>query len=202
MYFSACAKTPADILFVLDGSTSIGIKDFEKERNFVAGFVNDLDVGPNDVQVSVGTFSDSARGYFYLHTHQNKTDLLNAIQKIPYEFGQTHIHLAFQLAEQYIFTNRSGDRVWATNILFLLTNGQSQNHTVTLLGAQKLKDAGVRIYAIGVGGHVRKSELQDIASDSGHVFMVDSFADLSSIHSLVQRTYCESNVIYEYIDPY
>ncbi|XP_061170095.1 mucin-5AC-like [Saccostrea echinata] len=187
----SCAKTPADILFVLDASTSIKITNFEKERNFVAGFVNDLDIGPNDVQVSVGTFSDNARGYFYLHTHQNKTDLLNAIRNIPYEYGQTHTHLAFQLAEQYIFTNFSGDRPSATNIVFVLTDGQSQNHTATFLGAQKLKDAGVKIYAIGIGGHVQKSELQDIASDSGHVFMVDSFADLPSIHNLVQRTYCE-----------
>ncbi|XP_048777058.2 mucin-2-like [Ostrea edulis] len=189
--FSPCAKAPADILFALDASTSIGINNFGKEKNFVVNFVNDLDIGRNDVQVSVGTFSDNARGYFDLDTYLDKTSLINAIQRITYEFGQTHTHLVFQLAEQYIFTNKGGDRPFATNIIFVLTDGHSQNHTATVLGAQRLKAAGVKIYTIGIGNQIERSELQGIASDNNHVFMVNSFADLSTIHSLVQRAYCE-----------
>lgn len=111
--------------------------------------------------------------------------------KIYYEFGQTQTHLAFQLAEKYVFTDDSGDRPWATNVMFVLTDGRSQNHTATVQGAQRLKNAGVKIYAIGIGNQTDRSELNDIASDKSHVFMVDSFTDLSSIHTLVQNTYCE-----------
>ncbi|XP_052721546.1 uncharacterized protein LOC128192692 [Crassostrea angulata] len=188
---AVCAKTPADILFALDTSTSIGSQNFEREKQFVLAFVADMDIGPSDVQVSVGTFSDNARRYFALNSHPNLHDLQAAIKRMYYEFGQTQTHLAFLLAEMYVFTNVSGDRPSATNVMFVLTDGRSQNHTATVQGAQRLKNAGVKIYAIGIGNQTDRGELNDIASDTNHVFMVDSFTDLSSIHTLVQNTYCE-----------
>lgn len=95
------------------------------------------------------------------------------------------------MADQYVFTAESGDRPVATDIMFVLTDGMSQNHSATVQGAQKLKNAGVKIYTIGIGNQTNKAELLDIASDPNHVFMVDSFQDLSSLHNLVQNTYCE-----------
>jgi hypothetical protein len=73
----------------------------------------------------------------------------------------------------------------------------------TVLWAQKLKDAGVKIYTIGIGNQTDRTELQGIASDNNHVFMVDSFADLLSIHSLVLRVYCEGKyIIMNYVNLY
>lgn len=77
-----CAKTPADILFALDTSTSIGRQNFEREKQFVLAFVADMDIGPSDVQVSVGTFSDNARRYFALNSHLNSSDLQAAINRV------------------------------------------------------------------------------------------------------------------------
>lgn len=79
---TACAKSPADILFALDTSTSIGRQNFDREKQFVLAFVGDMDIGPSDVQVSVGTFSDNARGYFALNSHPNSNDLQAAIKGV------------------------------------------------------------------------------------------------------------------------
>lgn len=79
---TACAKSPADILFALDTSTSIGRQNFDREKQFVLAFVADMDIGPSDVQVSVGTFSDNARGYFALNSHPNSNDLQAAIKGV------------------------------------------------------------------------------------------------------------------------
>lgn len=79
---TVCAKTPADILFALDTSTSIGSQNFEREKQFVLAFVADMDIGPSDVQVSVGTFSDNARRYFALNSHPNLHDLQAAIKGV------------------------------------------------------------------------------------------------------------------------
>ena len=83
--------------------------------------------------------------------------------------------------------------------MFVLTDGMSQNHSATVQGAQKLKNAGVKIYTIGIGNQTNKAELLDIASDSKHVFMVDSFQDLSSLHNLVQNTYCEGICVFLFL---
>jgi hypothetical protein len=85
--FDPCSKSPADILFILDSSTSIGISNLEKEKNFVVKFVNDLDIGPIGVQASVGVFSDNAHAYFDLDTHLDKLELIKAIQRVSNTYG-------------------------------------------------------------------------------------------------------------------
>ena len=41
-----------------------------------------MDIGQQDVQVSVGTFSDNARRYFALHTHLDVDELVAAIRNV------------------------------------------------------------------------------------------------------------------------
>lgn len=50
MFFSECAKaTVADIVFLVDGSTSIGPTSFEDMRQFLKNVVNGLDIGEDKV---------------------------------------------------------------------------------------------------------------------------------------------------------
>ena len=48
----------ADIVFVLDGSGSIGSSNFEIVRDFVINVVNEFEVSPNNYQFGVQQFSD------------------------------------------------------------------------------------------------------------------------------------------------
>lgn len=81
-FFSACAAAPADILFLLDSSRSEGSSNFQTQKDFVSKFVNFLNIGPNDVQVTVGTFSTAAYSFFNLNTFHHKTSLLHAISQV------------------------------------------------------------------------------------------------------------------------
>ena len=51
---------------------------------------------------------------------------------------------------------------------------------------------GIDTFAVGVGPHVDNNELNVIASDREHVFTVDAFHDLPSIHQAVVDSICES----------
>ncbi|XP_062569917.1 mucin-2-like, partial [Saccostrea cucullata] len=188
--FSACQAAPADILFLLDSSGSEGSYNFELQKNFVSKFVTFLNIGPYDAQVSVGTFSTIARSFIRLNSYHDQYSLLNAIAGIPYTAGGTNTHFALDMAEHYTFTSENGDRPQAPNIVYILTDGQSNNIYLTHQAAQHLKGTGAKVFAIGIG-HVSTSELTDIATDHEHVFTVDSFSDLPSIQHLVQATYCD-----------
>eukprot|EP00105_Crassostrea_gigas_P044752 XP_019928900.1 PREDICTED: uncharacterized protein LOC105343303 [Crassostrea gigas] len=186
----ACAAAPADILFLLDSSRSEGSTNFQTQKDFVSKFVNFLNIGPNDVQVTVGSFSTAAYSFFNLNTYHNKANLLHAISQIPYRPGGTNTFYALDMAEHYSFTPRHGDRSNAPNIVYVMTDGQSSSHSWTHNAAQHLKNSGVKVFVIGVG-HVSIDELIDMATDHEHVFTVDSFSNLPSIQHLVEATYCD-----------
>ncbi|XP_065931619.1 uncharacterized protein [Magallana gigas] len=186
----ACAAAPADILFLLDSSRSEGSTNFQTQKDFVSKFVNFLNIGPNDVQVTVGSFSTAAYSFFNLNTYQNKANLLHAISQIPYRPGGTNTFYALDMAEHYSFTTSHGDRSNAPNIVYVMTDGQSSSHSWTHNAAQHLKNSGVKVFVIGVG-HVSIDELIDMATDHEHVFTVDSFSKLPSIQHLVEATYCD-----------
>jgi len=63
-----CGDKPADIIFVLDTSSSEGAAHFQEELDFVSDFVKQFDIGPSDVQVGMVTFGTTAHSEFYLST--------------------------------------------------------------------------------------------------------------------------------------
>ena len=63
-----CGSRPADIVFVLDSSSTVGQANFHKQLNFVNDFVKDFDVGLSAVQFGLVTYSDVAHNEFYLNS--------------------------------------------------------------------------------------------------------------------------------------
>lgn len=61
-----------DLLFVLDGSGSIGQKTFEKQKSFVNLIVNRLDIGDNATRVAIIQYSDEARVEFLLKVEKGR----------------------------------------------------------------------------------------------------------------------------------
>lgn len=80
--FSDCGSNPADIVFLLDSSGSVGSSNFQKQLDFVARFGQAFDIGPRNVQIGVVTFASTPHNEFNLNTHASKHDLVAAIHKI------------------------------------------------------------------------------------------------------------------------
>ena len=73
----------ADIVFLLDKSGSVGQSNFNKMLEFVKDVSSDFDIGPNDVQIGVDTFSTSFNAEFTLGRFVNKNCVSNAVDHIP-----------------------------------------------------------------------------------------------------------------------
>ena len=66
----------ADIVFLVDGSGSIGAANFAKLENFVKGIVGKLDVGANKVHVGLMQFSNYPSKEFPLNMYSSRQDVM------------------------------------------------------------------------------------------------------------------------------
>ena len=75
-----CDTPYHDVCLLVDESTSIEDADFEQSRQFILNLVNGFQVGPEETQIALITFSSSANLHFNLETYSNKTDMVPYIQ--------------------------------------------------------------------------------------------------------------------------
>lgn len=182
--------TKADIAFVLDVSGSIGTYNFRKELDFVSTFANALTIGPNDVQISVMTFATRVYEQFSLNTYSNAYSLVNAINRIPYTDGSTITDEALRYSALNLFKSSHGGRTNAPDVLVFVTDGQSNDKYATVQAATLVHHLNIKTWAIGVGQNTDPNELAAIATDSQHVFNVDSYAAMYTLQSELQGKAC------------
>lgn len=75
---------------------------------FVEGVAQDFNIGPNDVQIGVDTFSSGHKAEFHLNSHLDQQSLVSAISHIPYKSGSTHTGEAIQFMHADSFTAAAG----------------------------------------------------------------------------------------------
>ena len=183
----------ADLVFLLDKSGSVGQANFDKMLQFVRNVANDFEIGPNDVQVGVDTFSTGFDHEFKLNANNDKTKLQQAVSSISYSGGGTNTGNAIKLMRQQSFTANSGHRANVPKVAIVVTDGQSNNKALTAAEAQKARDAGITVLAIGVGSGVDDAELNAIASDpdSQNVFKASTFDALTGLQGFVAAKACD-----------
>ncbi|XP_036930513.1 collagen alpha-6(VI) chain isoform X4 [Acanthopagrus latus] len=181
----------ADIVFLVDGSWSIGTENFEQIRRFLYTLVNSFDIGPDHVRIGLVQYSTTPRTEFLLNTYQNKEDILRYINKLPYLGGGTHTGqgLDFMLNEHFVEKagSRAGQNV--PQIAVVITDGKSQDTVES--HAQNLKRRGIVVYAIGIKD-ADEAELKEIANvpHTQHVYSVSNFAALQGISQSIVQTLC------------
>ena len=116
-----------DVILIVDSSGSIEFNergDYELEKQFVINVINSLGVlGPQDIQIGMVLFSTSAQNIFFLNTYQDKGQMINAVNNIPYLEQQTDIIEAFQVVRDQQLIPSRGDRPSVPNVAIIITDG-------------------------------------------------------------------------------
>uniref|UniRef100_W5M0U0 VWFA domain-containing protein n=1 Tax=Lepisosteus oculatus TaxID=7918 RepID=W5M0U0_LEPOC len=108
---TACkSATVADIVFVVDESTSIGTQNVQLVQSFVSKIIEGLDVGLNKVRTGVVMYSDAPRAEVYLNSFREKAEVLRYIKTLPYRGGGTNTGAALDFARQNMFVQGRGSR--------------------------------------------------------------------------------------------
>lgn len=188
---SECTEK-ADIVFILDSSSSEGTTNFHKQVDFVKTFIQQFNIGPNKTRVSTITFSTNVKNNFWLNQHQTQSSLHTALDHVSYVGGITNTDQALTFARLNSFLARNGGRADAEKIVIVLTDGQSTSPSKTQTAARLLHQTGVEVITVGIGNGITQSELAVIASDVQHVFKVQSFDALNTIKAELTNAACQA----------
>jgi hypothetical protein len=89
---TSCPKQKTDLMFLIDGSGSIGSFVFKHEiLRFVREFVELFEVGQDKTRVGLIQYSDQIRHEFDLNQYVDKESLLQAINQTQYLTGLTRL---------------------------------------------------------------------------------------------------------------
>uniref|UniRef100_A0A8C1LKV4 Collagen, type VII, alpha 1 n=1 Tax=Cyprinus carpio TaxID=7962 RepID=A0A8C1LKV4_CYPCA len=182
----------ADIVFLVDGSSSIGRANFVLVKNFMAGIVKPFAraVGPSGIRFGTVQYSDTARVEFTFTTYLNGTELITAIENINYKGGNTRTGAGLKYIADNFFSPASIRDV--PKIPILITDGKSQDSVQE--PSQKLRSLGVKVFAVGIKS-ADATELNLIASPPQNEFtsQIANFKALISLLPLVSRRVCTTS---------
>ncbi|KAK3090083.1 hypothetical protein FSP39_009008 [Pinctada imbricata] len=173
-----------DIVFLVDSSASVGMKNFLDELKFVRKLLADFTVDSNHTRVAVVTFSSRTRvlrqvDYIASQSEEkHKCSLLSEdLPSIKYVGGGTYTLGAILEAKEILKHSRSTSQ----KAVFLITDGFS-NGGDPRFEARLLRESGVKMFTFGIrNGNVL--ELQDMASEPKNetCYILDSFEEFEAL---------------------
>uniref|UniRef100_A0A8C7C5A1 Collagen alpha-1(VII) chain n=1 Tax=Neovison vison TaxID=452646 RepID=A0A8C7C5A1_NEOVI len=180
----------ADIVFLLDGSSSIGRGNFREVRGFLEGLVLPFSgvASAQGVRFAAVQYSDDPRTEFGLDALGSGGDVIRAIRELSYKGGNTRTGAAILHVADHVFLPQLA-RPGVPKVCILITDGKSQDLVDT--AAQRLKGQGVKLFAVGIK-NADPEELRRVASQptSDFFFFVNDFSILRTLLPLVSRRVC------------
>lgn len=176
----------ADVVFVIDGSTSIGEKSFILGKNFIADYISGFNIGPAATRVGVITFGTNVTVNLELQDSGiiglDKT--VEKIKAIQLPGGGTKTGQGVKALTTLFQTQGRLGQADLKSVGFILTDGRSQEPPGEY--ARIARDLGITLYAIGIGEEINEEELISIAGDKERVFLFENFEALADLKAKVQ----------------
>ncbi|XP_010775008.1 collagen alpha-1(XIV) chain [Notothenia coriiceps] len=187
--FECETDAAADIVLLVDGSWSIGRTNFRRVRDFLEGLMTPFNIGPDHIQIGLTQYSGDPRTEWHLNNFTTKEQLLEAVRNFRYKGGNTFTGQALLHVMEENMRPEAGARSATPFFLVLLTDGKSQDDAIA--AAERLKNAGVEIIAVGVK-NADEAELRQVASEPVdlNVYNVNDFPLLSKLVSRLVHILC------------
>ncbi|XP_026146323.1 collagen alpha-1(XII) chain isoform X5 [Carassius auratus] len=181
----------ADLVFLVDGSWSVGRENFKFIRSFIAAMASAFDLGEDKTRVGVVQYSTDTRTEFNLNQYFKKAELLRAINSLPYKGGNTMTGEALDHLLKNMFTEAAGARKVFPRVAVVITDGKSQDPVEGY--AKRLKNAGVEIFTLGIK-EADEEELKQMSSTPyrTHVYTVPNFDMIKAVEKSLITQVCTS----------
>ncbi|KAH9505729.1 hypothetical protein Btru_055642 [Bulinus truncatus] len=184
----------ADIVLVVDASSSIGASNFKKVLSLVANMAVSFTFGATNVRFGLVVYSTNAQIWLNLNDYSSIFDVQKIILETPYDGGNTYTDRALNIISDTNMFERFGGRPDAPDIVILITDGQSSSPTATINAASRLKQHDVTIFSMGITSSIKESELISVSSRAENVFKATDFDALAGIlGQIVEKTCVASN---------
>ncbi|XP_075405567.1 matrilin-2 [Tenrec ecaudatus] len=189
-----CTEGPIDLVFVIDGSKSLGEDNFETVKQFVIGIIDSLAISPKATRVGLLQYSTQVRTEFTLKNFSSARDMKKAVAHMKYMGRGSMTGLALKHMFERSFSQGEGARPPSTHVprvAIVFTDGRAQDDVSEW--ASKAKANGITVYAVGVGKAIEE-ELQEIASEPAdkYLFYAEDFSTMGEISEKLKQGICEA----------
>ncbi|XP_058869021.1 collagen alpha-6(VI) chain-like [Acipenser ruthenus] len=180
----------ADIVFLVQHSSNIGMPNFHQIQVFLYKIVDSLNVSNNTVRVGLVIYSNESKVEFFFNTYTSKADVLQHIKELPYvgRTGGPNTGAAIDYVRKEFFAGNGSRGV--QQIAVLITDKDSRDNVSQ--AATDLRRAGVKVFTVRIQD-TNTTELTEIASNPPHKFIttVDTFLQLSTLEDIIQTRICD-----------
>ena len=186
----------ADVIVLLDSSSSIGAAAFQVALDAVAQLAALYPIGEGATRFGVVPYSHVVNDGIMLNQTYDLATLNSTIREIPYFRGGTLTGAAINFTRNIGFSESFGARPLSegvTRILIVVTDGRSFDSAAS--AGEMAINEGINVFSIGIGDGPDATELLGIAgSDSEHVFQAPDYNQLLHLTGAVQVATCRSQV--------
>ncbi|XP_068160699.1 collagen alpha-1(XXI) chain [Antennarius striatus] len=191
---AGCSTAVNDLVYIVDGSWSVGSSDFDKAKQWLINITSQFDISAHYTQVGVVQYSDTPRLEIPLGKHQGGADLIQAIQSVDYLGGNTQTGRAIKFAVNHVFSSSQRANRVKNRIAVVVTDGKSQDDVVD--ASMEARAQGITVFAVGVGSEITTSELVSIANrpSSTYVLYAEDYTTIDRIRDSMEQKLCEESV--------
>uniref|UniRef100_A0A3P8VM40 Matrilin 2 n=1 Tax=Cynoglossus semilaevis TaxID=244447 RepID=A0A3P8VM40_CYNSE len=185
-----CSDGIMDLVFIIDGSKSLGPVNFELVKQFVNSIVDSLDISATGTHVGLLQYSTKVRTEFTLGQYTTVQGVKQAVTRMQYMGKGSMTGSALRHMFQSSFSAKEGARPDVQRVCIVFTDGRSQDDVSEW--AAKAKNSGITIYALGVGKAIEE-ELREIASEPGekHFYYAEGFEKMGEITKKLKSRICK-----------
>nr|CAI9699482.1 unnamed protein product [Rangifer tarandus platyrhynchus] len=191
-----CKETPLELLFVIDSSESVGLKNFQIIKNFVKTLTDRVALDLATTRIGIINYSHKVEEVAHLTQFSSKDDLKRAVDNMQYLGEGTYTATALHAANRMFEAAKPGVK----KVALVITDGQTDSRDEKNLTevVKNASDINVEIFVIGVvkrndpNFHIFHQEMNLIATDpdSEHVYLFDDFITLED--TLKQKLFTKS----------
>ncbi len=138
-----CGDGVMDLVFVIDGSKSLGPANFELVKQFVNGIVDSLDISRTGTHVGLLQYSTKVRTEFTLGQYTTARGIKQAVSRMQYMGRGSMTGLALRHMFEFSFSAKEGARPNIPRVSIVFTDGRSQDDVSAW--ANKAKNSGTLI---------------------------------------------------------
>lgn len=135
-----CGSGALDLVFVIDGSKSLGPANFELVKQFVNSIVDSLDVSKTGTRVGLLQYSTKVRAEFTLDQYATVQEVQRAVSQVQYMGRGSMTGSALRHMFEFSFTAKEGARPDIPRVSVVFTDGRSQDDVSAW--ANKAKNSG------------------------------------------------------------
>ncbi|XP_078614396.1 collagen alpha-6(VI) chain-like [Branchiostoma floridae x Branchiostoma japonicum] len=180
-----------DLVFVLDGTGSVGATNFERMKTFVQKMISDFELGPEATRIGVVVYSHRASLEISLDAYDDQESLQDAVAGIAYPGGYTLTGAAIDYTTTFAFSTRNGARDGVRKVAVILTDGVSYDDPAE--PAQSMRKAAIITYAVGIGSNLDRDQLDVIAGVPDNLFVLDDFSMLDNLRTTLPTQVCDAS---------